>query len=151
MAEIDTYRTALKEARADFQNSTDRLQKAQSEVSAMNNKIAKLRRTITALAAMCSETPWGDPLGITDSCFEVMETTPHQMSTSDVVTALEEMGFELSSQKNAAASVHSVLSRLADKGTIEKVTDDNSKVSWRGPNFNQNIYDQGITDDDIPF
>ena len=151
MNEIDTYRTALKEARADFQNSTERLRKAQLEATNMTNKISKLRRTITALAAMCSEIPWTDPLGITDSCLEVMETSQYQMSTTDVVKALEEMGFELASQKNAAASVHSVLSRLADKDKIEKVTTDD-KVSWRGPNFDLDLYNQGIiTDDDIPF
>lgn len=149
MAEIATYRTALKEARADFQNSTERLQRAQNEALEMTQKIAKLRRTITALAAMCSETPWGDPLGITDSCLEVMETARYEMSTTDVVRRLEEMGFELGSQKNIAASVHSVLSRLAEKEKIEKVVSHDNRVSWKGPNFDDS--DQGITDDDIPF
>jgi hypothetical protein len=148
MAEIETYRTALKEARIDFDKSKERLHKAQFEASNMNAKIAKLRRTITALAAMCSETPWADPLGITDSCLEVMEATPYQLATNEVVRSLEEMGFELTSQKNAAASVHSILSRLADKGKIEKVMD-GEKVSWKGPNYDPKLYE--ITDDDIPF
>ena len=108
MNEIETYRTALKEARASFDSATDRLQKIQAESNELSLKAMKLRRTITALAAMCSESPWIDSLGITDSCLEAMENSPFEMSTADVVKALEGMGFDLASQKNAAASVHSV-------------------------------------------
>jgi hypothetical protein len=151
MNEIETYRAALKEARADFQVSTERMEKAQQEATAMRNKLVRLRRTITALAAMCSEVPWADPLGITDSCLEVMENTPYRMTTNDVVKGLEELGFELASQKNAAASVHSVLSRLAEKGKIEKdEAGDKKAVLWTGPKYDPKIY-EGITDDDIPF
>jgi predicted nuclease with TOPRIM domain len=150
MAELETYRTALKEARASFDSSTQRLRKIQQESSELNLKIMKLRRTITALAAMCSESPSIDALGITDSVMEVMEDTPFKMSTTDVVRFLEEMGFDLAPQKNAAASVHAILTRLAEKGKIKKVAgDDNKNVVWVGPNFDQKIYE--ITDEDIPF
>jgi hypothetical protein len=110
--------------------------------------MGRLRRTITALAAMCSESPWMDALGITDSCMEVMEAETDEVTTVEVVKKLEEMGFELSSQKNPAASVHAVLSRLCEKGKLVKVTAPNGSISWQGPNYNP---DQGITDDDIPF
>ena len=152
MAETETYRTALIEARASFDSATVRLRKIQEESQQLSLKIGKLRRTITALAAMCSEAPWADALGITDSCMEVMESTPFNMSTTDVVKALEDMGFDLASQKNAAASVHAILSRLAEKEKIQKVpSGDNNTVTWRGPNFNPKLYEGGITDDDIPF
>jgi hypothetical protein len=143
MAEIETYKTALKEARASFSSATERLQKIQAESQGLSLKIGKLRRTITALAAMCSEGPWTDPLGITESCMEVMESAPIEMSTTDVVKALDEMGFDLASQKNASASVHAVLSRLAEKEKIQKISGDNNKaVTWRGPNYDP---------DEIPF
>jgi predicted transcriptional regulator len=62
------------------------------------------------------------------------------------------MGFDLSSQKNPAASVHAVLTRLAEKGQIKKITDDNGEVTWRGPNFDEDYAQQmEISDDDIPF
>jgi len=35
-----------------------------------NRNMGKLRRTITALAAMCSEVPWADPLEFTDSAWK---------------------------------------------------------------------------------
>jgi hypothetical protein len=150
MAEIETYRTALKEARASFDDATDRMRKAQAVIDEMSTKIAKLRRTITALAAMCSEVPWADPLGITDSCMEVMESVPFEMSTTEVVKSLEGMGFELASQKNASASVHAVLTRLAEKEKIQKIpSEDNKTVTWRGPHYDPKLYE--ITDDDIPF
>ncbi len=76
-----------------------------------------------------------------------METEPSEVSTQDVVKNLEELGFDIASQKNAAASVHSVLSRLAEKGKIQKITNEETKaISWRGPH-----YTNEISDDDIPF
>ena len=54
----------------------------------------------------------------------------------DVVTALSQLGFDIESQKNAAASVHSVLTRLARKDQITRVETDDS-VSWRGPNYDE--------------
>jgi predicted ATPase len=144
----ETFRTALTEARVAFDRSTKRLSAITRETYELNDEIARLRRTITALAAMCSESPWTDALGITDSCIEVMEAETEEVSTQDVVKKLEGMGFDLASQKNPAASVHAVLSRLAEKKKIEKITNaDNNAVTWRGPNYAP--FD--ISDDDIPF
>jgi len=79
-----------------------------------------------------------------------METIPYQASTQEVVKMLEDMGFDMASQKNAAASVHSVLSRLADKGRIQKITDEETRtVSWRGPSYDPKFLE--ISDEDIPF
>ena len=91
-----------------------------------------------------------DALGITESCVEVMEGAVFEMSTQDVVKALEDMGFDLTSQKNAAASVHAILSRLAERKKIEKITsEENGAVVWRGPNYDPAVAE--ISDDDIPF
>jgi len=150
-----------------FDQESTELNELQSRVYWLKDDLSKLRKTITALAAMCSEAPWVDALGITDSCVEVMAVERTIVSTKDVVLRLESMGFDLSSQKNPAASVHAVLSRLADKGEIEKVTDDEGGISWKGPNYdpdpnNTASFDQRpiavdfsqsaeISDDDIPF
>ena len=148
-SQTQTYRTALKEARDAFDKATSKLYDISYETVKLKDEITRLRRTITALAAMCSESPFSDGLGITESCIEVMDSARAPMTTVDVMGALERMGFDLASQKNAAASVHAVLGRLATKGKIEKVTDSDNAVIWKGPNFDPN-WNQ-ITDDDIPF
>jgi predicted nuclease with TOPRIM domain len=148
--EIEVYREALKEARSSFDSATARLKAIAKETAELESKVARLRRTITALAAMCSESPGIDALGITDACMEAMSDIPWEMTTQDVLRGLEEMGFDLASQKNAAASVHAILSRLAEKGKIQKkLGDDNKTVAWLGPDFDPAMAE--ITDDDIPF
>jgi hypothetical protein len=146
--EIHTYQSALKEARGSFDRASQRLKEISMESSRLNREINKLRRTITALAAMCSESPLLDSMGITDSCAEVMENETCEVTSQDVVKGLENMGFDMSSQKNPSASVHAVLSRLAAKGRIKKIVDERTEaVTWRGPRYSE----LEITDDDIPF
>jgi len=152
--QIATYRAALKEARASFDRVTSRLGEIQVESFHLKGDAERLRRTITALAAMCSEDPLVDHLGITESCLEVMEIRKTAASTADVVAALERRGFDLASQKNPAASVHAILSRLARKGKIEKLETNvvgnsgRTMALWKGPNFDPNAT---IGDEDIPF
>lgn len=147
-SQTETFRAALKEARAAFDKASTRLDEIRYESHRLNDQVGKLRRTITALAAMCSESPYLDPIGITDACEEVMAIEREEVTTQEVVEKLEAMGFDLSSQKNAAASVHSVLTRLATKEKIEKITNGSEAVTWRGPNYKDPTE---ITDDDIPF
>lgn len=142
----DQYRYILKEAIADYEAFGKELRRLEEETDEVNDARAKLRRTITALAALCGESPYFDPLGITDSCMEAMAEEMREVSTTDVVKTLENMGFDFSSQKNPAASVHTVLSRLADKGKITK-GDDASTITWRGPKFGKSE----IPDKDIEF
>jgi hypothetical protein len=145
--QVATYQAALKDARAAFDVATNRLAEIGIESYNLNDEVNRLRRTITALAALCSEEPMIDTLGITDSCLEVMDNQRDTVTTADVVRALEARGFDMATQKNANASVHAILSRLARRGKIERITDEKDNVSWRGPNYDPNT----ITDDDIPF
>lgn len=135
------YREALAKARESFDRSTSELQEAEKAHARLEQEIANLRKTITALSAMCSEEPGLDKLGITDSVIEAMSDTPYSWTTGEVVGALDGMGFDLASQKNAQASVHAVLARLAQKGKLKRVL--NAKKNehghpweWRGPNYN---------------
>ena len=142
-----TFKAALQDARDRFSKASVELHNAEFQVTNLKDELALLRRTITALAAMCSEDPRVDKLGITDACMEVMNDYPVTMSTNDVVAALESRGFDLASQKNAAASAHAVLSRLAKSGKITRVVEEkDDSVGWRGPN-----YDAIIDNEDIPF
>jgi len=135
--QTSTYKAALKEARAAFDRASKRIIEINDESCILSDEIDKLRRTITALAALCTEDPGLDDLGITESCIEFMEAQKGAVTTADVVRGLEERGFDITSQANASASVHAVLMRLARKGKIERVNDDDKtkKVSWKGPNF----------------
>ena len=164
--ELDLYREALAKARGSFDTSSMELAENEREHARLELDIANLRKTITALSAMCSEEPGIDKLGITDSVIGAMSETPFSWTTAEVVSALDGMGFDLTSQKNAQASVHAVLARLAQKGKIARVA--NARKSeqghpweWRGPRYNAEqdeaagyCYkpdEQPITDDDIPF
>jgi len=136
--QIATYRAALTEARTSFDSASQKLSQNERESNQLKRDISRLRRTITALAAMCSEDPLMDKLGITESCLEVMEDEERTVTTADVVQLLELRGFDLESQKNASASVHAVLTRLANKGKITKVKveeKDSEAVAWRGPKY----------------
>jgi hypothetical protein len=150
-ADRDAYAAALEKARQAFQSSTNRLYEIRQEQTELEGEIANLRKTITALSAMCSQDPGIDKLGITDSVTTVMIDTKWAWSTGEVVNALDAMGFDLSSQKNVQASVHAVLTRLAQRGTIgripaadvKKKDSDGKPLEWVGPNYDP--------DDDIPF
>src|SRR4029077_14309173 len=67
-----TYRKALKEAREQFRASTKRRSTLQFQLIETEDEIARLRRTIAALSAMCSEHSLLDDVGITDAIKEVM-------------------------------------------------------------------------------
>jgi chromosome segregation ATPase len=139
-----TYRQALNQARDAFQKASKRLNDLNYEAHQLKDEIGRLRRTITALSALCTEEPGLDNLGITESCMEVMESQKGELTTSEVVMALDLRGFDIDSQQNPAASVHRVLQRLAFKNKITRV-DGESGVRWRGPNYDPNYVDE------IPF
>jgi hypothetical protein len=143
------YKIALKQARTAFEKATDRLEEITQESQKLTDEITRLRRTITALAALCSEDPGFDDYGITEACMEFMESAKTLLTTNEVVAGLDAMGFDLSSQQNAGASVHAVLSRLAFKGIIDRMKKEGSKtIFWKGPNAKE---ETEITDEDIPF
>jgi hypothetical protein len=134
--QTDQYRIALKQARKSFEEIQCQIEALNIQTSILTEESAKLRRTITALAAMCSEDPQFDDLGITDAVMEFMQSEPWELSTTDVVYGLRNMGFDIFSQQNPAASVHAILSRLAEQGKIQKVKKEKAKkVFWRGPKY----------------
>lgn len=134
--EILVYRAALKQARTSFEQKKARVDEITRESGRLIREMTGLKRTITALAAMCSEEPWTDAMGITEACAELMAEEISEVSTQEVVQMLENSGFDMSSQKNPAASVHAVLTRLSEKGKIQKTADEEtSVVKWHGPKY----------------
>jgi hypothetical protein len=148
--QIANYRAALKQAREEFKLAQEKRDYHGREGFAAIDEMTRLRRTITALAAMCGEHPLVDPLGITEAVTEVMQAAEDRsLDTANVVRQLEEIGFDTESQQNISASVHAVLSRLATRGIIQKVVDKDSKVfrwKWKGKLSEL----PKITDEDIP-
>ena len=138
--QTSTYRVALEQARTGFKDATARLRQAKAEVASASAEITKLRRTITALSALCSEDPLWDDMGITEACLEVMNEARAAMTTGDVVEGVEEIGFDIKGQKNANASVHTVLIRLSKKGEISREKRADGTV-WKGPNFDPDYVD----------
>jgi predicted RNase H-like nuclease (RuvC/YqgF family) len=129
--QIATYRTALKEAREQFRASTERRSTLQCQLIETEDEIAWLRRTITALSAMCSEPSTFDDLGLTDAVKEVMTNERTLVTTTEVIQKLAEIGFNIKSRKSAQASVHTILQRLVERELIERVEDDGKFVKWR--------------------
>jgi hypothetical protein len=132
--ELEPYRAAMKAAKTRFDTVKTRLTEIASEQMVLSGELVKLRRTITALAAMCSEPGTGDFLGITASIEEVMSETTSELTTAEVVKALEEVGFDLSAHRNGAASVHAILTRLAKVEKIKRI-ENHGNISWRGPKY----------------
>ena len=146
-SQTTTFKDALKAARAAYEKGRRRLEQIEHETWTLQDDMAKLKRTITALAAMCTEDPGLDEMGITEACLEVMAVARGALTTAQVVEKLEALGFDTSAQKNGPASVHAVLGRLSvrQKDKIKKVTDSEDKlIRWTGPQFDP-------TYDDIPF
>ena len=134
-SQIAPYRNALEEAREQFKVSTERQNLLRVQLMATESDVARLRRTITALAAMCSEPSTFDDLGLTDAVKEVMTKEPVLVTTTDVVQKVEEIGFDVKSQKNVQASVHTILQRLCKRELIQRVEDDGRTVRWKGPKY----------------
>jgi hypothetical protein len=134
------YREALAKARASFDTADEQLVELEKKKARLEEETANLRKTITALAVLCSEDSGLDKLGITDSILEVMLDSPFSWTTGEVVNQLDSMGFDLKSQKNAQASAHAVLTRLAQQGKITRIKDPKKNAEghpweWRGPAY----------------
>ena len=62
--QTETYRIALEAARQSFMEAMQRMEEITNEADLLTDDITRLRRTITALSAMCSEAPGIDKFGI---------------------------------------------------------------------------------------
>jgi hypothetical protein len=93
----------------------------------INKRIAQLKRIILAGEPLSQPeyTGLADTLileaeaqGITEACREVLRSSGKFMSPLAVRSALEAKGLDLSKQKNAMASIHTVLKRLKEKHEV---------------------------------
>ncbi len=139
---IDTYREALKQAKADLAEQVAVLGRAQETAEKAEHAIVELRQTIAALQRLCGEPEFveEDALGLTDAIrmafktevtkMEAMYGLGGGMSPQDVRTKMELMGYG-GRWGNLLASIHTVIKRLHEKGELEAAGNVNGRDTYR--------------------
>ncbi len=109
----DSYRKALEDARKELADT-------QRQIAQLEQKTYDLRQTVATLAKLCGE-PSGieEELGFTDAVRTVLRGNG-QMTVSEVIDGLEDIGFPVHKQVAKDASVRTVLNRLVEAGEAGK-------------------------------
>jgi hypothetical protein len=117
----------------------------------IDRRIARLKKVILATIPMIPDLEGiGGGLlrfeietaGITDACRKVLQASGKWMSPLAVRDALGRNGLDLSSQKNAMASIHAVLKRLREKHEVRAQTgvDGGTVYKWRANPFRRRAF-----------
>jgi hypothetical protein len=135
----DTYKEALKQAKADLAAQVEILGEAQEAAAKAEKAIVELRQTVAALQRLCGQGEFveEDALGITDAvrmAFKTHEVGMYGlgegMSAHDVREKLEGMGYA-GRWGNVLASIHTVIKRLFEKGELEAMGNLNGRETFR--------------------
>jgi hypothetical protein len=136
----DTYKNALKQAKADLAEQVEILGKAQEAAEKAEKAIVELRQTIAALQRLCGEPEFveEDALGLTEAIRMAFRTELEGgmygigggMSAQDVRTKMESMGYG-GRWGNLLASIHTVIKRLHEKGELEATGNVNGRDTYR--------------------
>lgn len=128
----DTYKNALKQAKADLAEQVETLGRAQDCAEKAEKAIVELRQTIAALQRLCGEPEFveEDALGLTDAIRMAFRTAARDMSAHDVREQMENMGYA-GRWGNLLASIHTVIGRLHKKGEIQPRGNVNGKDVYR--------------------
>lgn len=137
---VSGYELALKHARQELELLAVEEKESEERGVRRRERIAHLRRTVTALAALCDQPADIEAIGITEACLTVMMAARRALTTAEVEAKIAELGFDVASQNNPKASVNAVLNRLASAGKISKElssagANDAGVITWRGPYF----------------
>lgn len=118
-----SYKEALNTARA---------QRAEllNERAQIDQKILKLNKIVESLTPLCEDepqevilmTPDLSTYKFADACRIVLRTSGQFLAPTTVRDILIREGYDVSSQKNALASVHAILKRMKDAGEAEEQT-----------------------------
>ena len=130
----DTYKNALKQAKADLAEQVEILGRAQDCAEKAEKAIVELRQTIAALQRLCGEPEFveEDALGLTDAIRMAFKTeiANNGMSAQEVRTKMESMGYG-GRWGNLLASIHTVIKRLHEKGELEAMGNLNGRETYR--------------------
>jgi hypothetical protein len=125
------YEAALINARRDLAQKVEEQEEMEQRAEELKDEIVTLRRIVSGLSDYCG-VPNKDFRGLTEVVTEVMDQATGPLDIKEVMAAAQELGAGLGNQKNAAASVASVLNRLAAKGKVSKRATPDGTV-WMGP------------------
>ena len=151
------YRDAFERAQADLAEALAIKTKALAEVDQAHEDSIRLRRAVTALAAICGENI-EDSMGLTEALRTVFDRSTAWRNLHQIKMQVEALGASLSDLKNPDASVMSALSRMVSGDELQlgvqkfkqpNGTTSDSKV-WRTAPEPEPDPDP-TTDDDIPF
>lgn len=128
----DTYKQALKQAKADLVEQVKTLGRAQDSAAKAEKAIVELRQTIAALQVLCGEPEFveEDALGLTDAIRMAFRTAGREMSAHDVREQMESMGYA-GRWGNLLASIQTVIPRLFKKGEIQGTGNVNGRDTFR--------------------
>jgi hypothetical protein len=131
--ERESYRAALNELRLELSDAIRQQADAEEAARALNDRIADLRQSVSALAKLCGEEfNEEEALGLTDAIRQIFKTAgTRPLTAQDVRTGLESRGFKIGRYSNILASIHTVIKRLAEKGEIKPTDSTGDKPAYR--------------------
>jgi hypothetical protein len=118
------YEAVLEKAKDDLLKEQQALGVSLKQQEAREKKIAGLRATIAALSRMLDkEFIEEDALGFTDAIREAFKSVGQgsSLTPTEVKGRLEMLGYDTTKYGNVMASVHTVITRLAQRGEIRQV------------------------------
>ena len=130
----DSYKQALKTARE--QRATLLNERAQ-----IDQKILKLDKIIESLQPLCDEdaglvlmTPDLSDYSFSEACRIVLRTSQQFLGATTVRDIMIREGYDLTSQRNALASVHAALKRMKEAGEAdEQVVEGKTLYKYKSP------------------
>jgi Arc/MetJ-type ribon-helix-helix transcriptional regulator len=137
----DKYREALNQAIAEVSETRKALDDLQAQREQKEKRLVELREFIVATSKMLGEDYAADEediLGLTDAVRQAYKTSPVAISHVGVAKHFAKIGYDLSkydSPASATASIHKVVSRLAEKREIIPTgvnTDGRTVYKWAG-------------------
>lgn len=116
----------LRGMKRDLARLLDRRDDLEAQLDEVKKQIHNVDKIITHLMPIAGEAITADipTLGLTDAIRKIMEQSKDRMSATDVHDELKHHRFDFSQYSQPAASIHTVLRRLAKKGEIAAEKDD---------------------------
>jgi hypothetical protein len=134
----ETYLAALHRAKKHLDLTLQNRDLAERRLKEIDAEVTRLRRVVVSLSDICGEPTELTSLGITEACRTVMANASEKLRMRGVKDGLTALGFDLSSQKNADASVMAILTRLVTAGEIRrqvmKTSEGRTYTLFLGPN-----------------
>jgi len=118
------YEVALQEAKQELTETVAELGEAQARAQEFEQRIGDLRQTISVLSKLCGQedVDLESSLGLTDAIRLAFSKLGKQnVIPQEMRLHLESQGFNTRRYGNLLASIHTVFSRLQQKGEIKPV------------------------------